>query len=54
MQIIAIVNNYDYYKISTNWKKDTLNFIFWHSYLLLSMQFIVFEIFESYHLLNAQ
>lgn len=28
LQIIALVNNDDYYKISANWKKETLNFIF--------------------------
>lgn len=27
-QIIALVNNDEYYKISVNWKKDTLNYIF--------------------------
>lgn len=27
-QIIALVNNDEYYKISVNWKKDTLNNIF--------------------------
>lgn len=49
MQIIALVNNNDYYKISTNWNKDTLNFTFWYNYLLLSMKLIAFKIFESYY-----
>lgn len=53
-QIIALVNNDEYYKIPANWKKDTLNYIFWHNYLLHSMKNVAFEIFESYHLLNAQ